>query len=211
MISVRSAMLLSGASRHCRAMPCLSRRFLITSDAKDTESIKKSPLYTRTGDKGTSMLFNGERRSKSDPTFRALGDQDELNAAVGVAREYSSLSSNGLEDKLVEIQCRLFDLGAAVATPINSSSTTKLSRTKFDSANTQVLESWIDELDSTLPPLKNFVIPSGGLCSVHFQLARTVCRRAERSVVALVREGHVDDEVGRYLNRYCIAGRSSDD
>lgn len=147
------------------------------------------------------MLFSGERRSKCDPTFRALGDQDELNAAVGVAREYSSLSNNGLDDKLVEIQCRLFDLGAAVATPINTSSTTKLSRTKFESANTQVLESWIDELDSSLPPLKNFVIPSGGLCSVHFQLARTVCRRAERSVVALVREDHVDEEVGRYLNR----------
>lgn len=165
------------------------------------DRVKKSPLYTRTGDRGTSMLFNGERRSKSDQTFRALGDQDELNAIIGVAREYSNASNNGLEDQLIEIQCRLFDLGAAVATPIDNSSSTKLTLTKFDESNTKILEKWIDELDAQLPPLKNFVIPSGGLCSVHFQLARTVCRRAERSVVTLVQDDQVDGEVGKYLNR----------
>ena len=104
-------------------------------------------------------LFNGERRSKSDNTFRALGDQDELNANIGITREYCSASKNGLEDKLVEIQCRLFDLGAAVATPAQTSSSSKLTRTQFDASNTKKLESWIDELDAQLPPLKNFVIP----------------------------------------------------
>lgn len=104
-------------------------------------------------------MFNGERRSKSDQTFRALGDQDELNAIIGVAREYSNASNNGLEDQLIEIQCRLFDLGAAVATPIDNSSSTKLTLTKFDESNTKILEKWIDELDAQLPPLKNFVIP----------------------------------------------------
>ena len=104
-------------------------------------------------------MFNGERRSKSDQTFRALGDQDELNATVGIAREYCHMSNNGLEDKLVEIQCRLFDLGAAVATPVPASSADKLSRTQFDASNTRILEKWIDALDSQLPPLKNFVIP----------------------------------------------------
>jgi len=170
-------------------------------DKEDSDSVKKSALYTRTGDSGTSMLFNGERRSKSDRVFKALGDQDELNASIGLATEYSKISNNGLDDKLIEIQCRLFDLGAAVATPVQTSSASKISRTKFDAHNTKILEGWIDALDAQLPPLKNFVIPSGGLCSVHLQHSRTVCRRAERSVVALVRDGQADEEVGRYLNR----------
>jgi Cobalamin adenosyltransferase len=67
---------------------------------------KKSSVYTRTGDKGTSSLFNGERRPKTDPTFEALGHQDELNAVVGIAREYCELAHNGLEEPLAEIQSR---------------------------------------------------------------------------------------------------------
>lgn len=92
-------------------------------------------------------------------TFRALGDQDELNATIGITREHCHTSNNGLDDKLIEIQCRLFDLGAAVATPAQTSSADKLTRTQFDPVNTQVLETWIDDLDAQLPPLKNFVIP----------------------------------------------------
>ena len=73
-----------------------------------TESLfmKKSSVYTRTGDKGTSSLFNGERRPKTDPTFEALGHQDELNAVVGIAREYCELAHNGLDEPLAEIQSR---------------------------------------------------------------------------------------------------------
>lgn len=92
-------------------------------------------------------------------TFCALGDQDELNATIGIAREYCELSNNGLEAKLIEIQCRLFDLGAAVATPVQTSSAAKVTRTQFAAANTRILEAWIDGLDAQLPPLKNFVIP----------------------------------------------------
>ncbi|KAJ1395390.1 Adenosylcobalamin biosynthesis, ATP:cob(I)alamin adenosyltransferase-like protein, partial [Ochromonadaceae sp. CCMP2298] len=104
--------------------------------------------------------------------------------------------------RLTSIQCRLFDLGAAVATPFTSSSSEdKRAFTRFEKHHTEGLEKVIDELDAQLPPLTNFVIPSGGLSSLHLNLARTVCRRAERSAVPLVELGLVDAEVGRYLNR----------
>lgn len=162
---------------------------------------KKSALYTKTGDRGMSSLYNGERRSKNDMIFHTLGHQDELNAAIGVASEYCMLSNNGLQPMLNEIQSRLFDLGAAVATPVQNSSDAKVAYTKFSPKFTAKLEEWIDELDAQLPPLTNFVIPSGGLSATHLNLARTICRRAERSVVPLVEQNIVDSEVGRYLNR----------
>jgi ATP:cob(I)alamin adenosyltransferase len=101
-------------------------------------------------------------------------------------REYCAFSKNGIESMLIEIQCRLFDIGSAIATPIASSSEDKLAYVKFSSSFTSELEKWIDELDLQLPPLKNFVIPSGGLSSVHLNYARTICRRTERSVVPLI-------------------------
>ena len=86
---------------------------------------KKSALYTKTGDKGTSSLYNGERRLKTDVIFEVLGHQDELNCIIGIAREYCLQSQNGLDEMLSEIQSRLFDLGAAVATPVQTSSAKK--------------------------------------------------------------------------------------
>ncbi len=91
--------------------------------------------------------------------FHTLGHQDELNAAIGVASEYCMLSNNGLQPMLSEIQSRLFDLGAAVATPVHSSSEAKVAYTKFSPKFTARLEEWIDDLDAKLPPLTNFVIP----------------------------------------------------
>lgn len=170
----------------------------VTGDSKR----KKSMVYTRSGDKGTSSLYNGERRSKTDGVFQALGEQDELNACVGIAREHCHRSKNGLEDQLIEIQSRLFDLGAAVATPTTDrTSKDKLQYTALDPAFTDQLEQWIDELDAQLPPLTTFILPSGGFSSSHLHLARVVCRRAERAVLPLVQAGTVDEEVGKYLNR----------
>jgi cob(I)alamin adenosyltransferase len=162
---------------------------------------KKSQVYTRTGDGGTSSLYNGNRRGKNDPIFDALGNQDELNAVLGIAREHLCLHGNtGLVVKIEEIQSRLFDVGAAIATPPNSSEKKK-KYTEFELTHTRTIEVWIDEMDEALSPLKHFVIPSGGLSSTHLNLARTVCRRTERSVVPLVEAGDVNPEVGRYLNR----------
>lgn len=190
---------------------CIANKKLLLSLSSSVSSIirksstikeerKKASIYTRTGDKGTSSLYNGERRSKTDITFEVLGHQDELNAIIGIAREYCILSNNGLDDMLAEIQSRLFDLGAAVATPL-SSSEEKRQYTEFPSYHIEQLEIWIDELDAQLPPITNFVIPSGGLSCTHLNHARTVCRRAERAAVELVQTGKVDAEVGKYLNR----------
>ena len=163
---------------------------------------KKSMLYTRTGDQGMSSLYNGERRAKTDPIFDALGEQDELCAAIGIAREYCHISQNGLSPMLIDIQSRLFDLGACVATPRNDkSSPDKIVYTTFSARHTEQLEAWIDALDAEMNPLTTFIIPSGGLSSTHLHMARVVCRRAERAVFPLVMLGQIDQEVGRYLNR----------
>lgn len=161
-------------------------------------------VYTKTGDKGTSQLFSGERRPKDDAVFKALGDTDELNAHIGVAVEYSRAAQNAfLPDKLEQIQSRLFDVGACIATPLTTASQSKKNRAgAFDEANVSALEEWIDEMDASLPLLTNFILPSGGgLASTHLHVARAVCRRAERRVVPLASAGDVDASVMRYLNR----------
>lgn len=184
-----------------------SRSFSVNSQkkafgtVKDSAIPKKSSIYTRTGDSGTTSLYNGERRPKTDLIFHALGNVDELNAALGISKEYCLQVQNGIDEKIIEIQSRLFDLGAAIATPINNSSEEKLKYTEFPAKHTKILESWIDQYDSNLPPLKNFILPSGGFSSTHLNMARAVCRRAERSTVILLEEGLIDKEVSKYLNR----------
>jgi cob(I)alamin adenosyltransferase len=155
-------------------------------------------VYTKTGDKGESSLYNGERRPKTDPIFVALGDVDELNAAIGVVREY--VEADSLGQQLVEIQSRLLDVGSAIATPLTTSSQRKASRSDFGEGNAGKLEGWIDEMDATLPQLTSFILPSGGKASAHLHVARAVCRRAERAVALLPRED-VGDDVNIYLNR----------
>lgn len=152
------------------------------------------------GDAGTTSLFNGVRASKDELYFAALGDVDELNAHLGLAREHCSLEGVGIEEQLVEIQSRLLDAGSAIATPQRSSSPERLLRTGFPDHTAQ-LEAWIDAMDDTLPQLRNFILPSGGLASAQLHVARTVCRRAERALVPLVREGDLDSGVSKYVNR----------
>jgi len=163
---------------------------------------KRSKIYTKTGDKGTSSLYNGERRNKDDLVFEALGAIDELNAALGVAREYCTIQDNGIDSYINEIQSRLFDVGSSIATPRTNSPAIKLAKTSFDEENVTTLEKWIDTIDANLPPLKNFILPSGGLASSHLHVARTICRRAERRVVSLSRaEEEVEESICKYLNR----------
>ena len=132
----------------------------------------------------------------------ALGDTDELNAYVGIAREHCILEENGLEDFLKDIQSRylfkqklryfsipysyrsplrLMDIGSAIATPLHSSDAKKLRHTTFPEAHTEALEAEIDRLDSALPTLKNFILPGGGMASSSLHVCRTICRRAEVS------------------------------
>lgn len=179
------------------------QRFMSDGSNSDSEQAAagRFKVYTRTGDAGTSSLYTGERRPKTDDIFMALGDTDELNAFIGVAREHCTGAGNGLDAELAEIQSRLLDVGSAIATPVTSKSSTKIARVAFSEHHADDLETKIDAMDEELPPLKNFILPSGGLSSAHLHVARTVCRRAERRVTALVATETVDSSVSKYLNR----------
>ncbi|KFM65535.1 Cob(I)yrinic acid a,c-diamide adenosyltransferase, mitochondrial, partial [Stegodyphus mimosarum] len=158
-------------------------------------------IYTRTGDKGKSSTFTGERRNKDDDIFEALGSTDELTSAIGFAREFLPESCDNINKELQEIQCILQDLAAAIATPKSSSKERHREKTKFTGEQIETLENWIDEHTKTLPPLNNFILPSGGPGGSALHVARSVCRRAERRVVPLFRMDEIDDAPMRYLNR----------
>eukprot|EP01080_Neovahlkampfia_damariscottae_P001821 gene1821-963_t len=164
-------------------------------------SVKKSSVYTRTGDKGESSLYNLQRKPKDDKIFEALGDVDELNANLGLSTFHCIKSKNNLEEKLKFIQSRLLDVGSCIATPLDSSKVEKINKVAFSQEHLIQLENWIDELDSKLPKLTNFILPSGGETASHLHIARTICRRAERKVVSLVRDDLVDPIVMKFLNR----------
>lgn len=147
-------------------------------------------IYTKTGDTGTTGLVGGSRVSKSDGRIAAIGDVDELNALIGVARAQES----ELDTELHRIQNWLFDLGAELATPPD----TKFGNESLSDEHVRKLEESIDEMNEVLSPLRNFILPGGTPVAATLHHARTVCRRAERSVIAF---GDVRPELNRFLNR----------
>ncbi|KAK7934097.1 hypothetical protein WMY93_004993 [Mugilogobius chulae] len=167
--------------------------------SKDDSKIPK--IYTKTGDKGFSSTFTGERRPKESQIFEALGNTDELSSAIGLAREYCFEKGHTFIDQLDKIQCILQDAGSNIATPQSSARNSHIIRTQFTNSSTKDLENWIDQFTEELPPLANFILPSGGKCSAALHLARSICRRAERSVAPIVRSGEADPDVGKFLNR----------
>ncbi|CAH1801401.1 unnamed protein product [Owenia fusiformis] len=172
---------------------------LLSRKASDATNLPK--IYTKTGDKGTSATFTGERRIKDDIIFDALGSNDELSCAIGLAREFCLDEGHDFVHQLETIQCILQDVGSSIATPKSSARESHLSLTEFTSENVKDLETWIDHYTSQLPPLQNFILPSGGKCSASLHLARAVCRRTERRVVPLMRHGEMDSAPVKYLNR----------
>ncbi|XP_055511343.1 corrinoid adenosyltransferase [Leucoraja erinacea] len=172
-------------------------------DSSNTNAVKpKAPkIYTKTGDKGYSSTFTGERRQKDDNVFDALGSTDELTSAIGLAMEFCLEKGHEFVDELHEIQCVLQDVGSNVATPISSARESHLKRTAFSGKPVIELEQWIDRYTEQLPPLTNFILPSGGKCSATLHLARSICRRAERSMISIVQAGEADRNAARYLNR----------
>ena len=164
---------------------------------------KRYKVYTKTGDKGTSSLYTGERREKDDRIFEALGDTDELNSVIGVAREYCEKLPQLKEvcGQLEVVQSRLLDVGSAIATPMDKASKQKLQRAAFPKGLAEDVEKWIDSYEAELPPLKNFILPSGGEAASFLHMSRTICRRAERRIVPLIREDMLQEEVGQYINR----------
>lgn len=153
-------------------------------------------IYTKTGDEGTTALFGGQRLPKSDLRIDAYGTIDELNAFVGLLRD-QSVNANRKEI-LIEIQDRLFTIGSMLATEPGN---TKVKIPVLSEKDVALLENEIDAMDAKLPPMKFFVLPGGHESISVGHVARTVCRRAERLVIALHENSEVEPTVIKYLNR----------
>lgn len=156
-------------------------------------------IYTRTGDEGDTGLFGGGRVPKDHPRVAAYGDVDELNAVLGVAR---ATAPGADSDTLLEqVQRDLFSIGGYLATPDPSRVAAALAKAELPATRIQEFERAIDAADAELPPLKAFVLPAGTPHAAALHHARTVCRRAERSVVHLAHESEVPGLFIIYLNR----------
>lgn len=153
-------------------------------------------IYTKTGDKGETGLFGGGRVPKNALRIEAYGAVDELNSIIGLVRAFRPKKK--IDVVLKTIQQDLFVLGADLAAPnhIKNSSIPRITHSASRS-----LEKVIDALEVSLTPLKAFILPGGTVVSSHLHLARTVCRRAERSVVRLSRSEDIGHDVIVYLNR----------
>jgi cob(I)alamin adenosyltransferase len=154
-------------------------------------------IYTRTGDTGETGLFDGTRVAKSDRRVAAYGDVDELNAWLGLVR--ASLPGSSVASMIERIQRDLFAVGARLADPAQriADRVEKAAVTGDDIAR---LEAWIDALETELPPLRRFILPGGSPAGSALHVARTVCRRAERAMVALG-PGAFEPELLVYVNR----------
>lgn len=155
-------------------------------------------IYTKTGDNGTTGLIGGKRVHKDDVRIEAYGSVDELNAHLGV------VATHPLPDRvrriLRRVQDDLFNIGAELALP------TGMDRARWGipsigSEDIRFLENEIDEMETQLVPLHNFILPGGSAAGAYLHLARTVARRAERRCVQLIHSGDVDPQIIRYLNR----------
>jgi cob(I)alamin adenosyltransferase len=156
-------------------------------------------IYTRTGDEGETGLFGGGRVPKDHPRVVAYGDVDELNSAIGVARATPPVE---LFDPLLEsVQRDLFAIGGQLATPDPDKVARALEKADLSETRVAEFERAMDAADEELPPLRAFVLPGGAPKAAALHLARTVCRRAERSVVHLAGEGPMPGLFVVYLNR----------
>ena len=152
-------------------------------------------IYTKTGDKGETGLVGNARVKKTSARIQAIGEVDELNAAIGLARTESQGAE--IDEELARIQSSLFDLGAELASLPGA----KITFAILDPTAVENLERSIDEQTANLEPLKNFILPGGSKLAAQLHLARCVCRRAERSVLQLHEEEPLRSEVLVFLNR----------
>ena len=159
-------------------------------------------VYTRLGDGGETSLVGGKRVAKDSPRIVAYGTVDELNAAVGLARVFNAekrgARARWLEETLKKIQNQLFDLGSELATPPDA---VYEGMFRVGPAEVDELERIMDRCQKDLAPLKSFILPGGGRVHGFLHLARTVCRRAEREILALSRVEPVGEGPLKYVNR----------
>ncbi len=156
----------------------------------------KSKIYTKTGDKGETSLFGGNRVPKNHPRLEAYGTVDELNVFVGSIRDFPI--DNSLKEQIIIIQNKLMTISSILATE-KADLLKKLPGVNED--DIKQLENYIDAFDKELPELKQFVIPGGNQAVSAAHKARVICRRAERLVIKLTSEFSVDEMVIKYLNR----------
>jgi len=159
-------------------------------------------LYTRTGDDGTTGLFSGARVSKDHPRIEAYGTVDELNAVLGLvlaACDRTHAFERRVHEVVSVLQSRLCDIGADLATPEGAKQQARIHR--IDDEDVAEAEGWIDEMDAANPPLRSFVMPAGTELAARLHLARTVCRRTERTIISLGSIEPVGEPLLRYMNR----------
>ena len=159
-------------------------------------------IYTKTGDKGETSLYGGTRVSKAAARVESYGTLDELNAFIGLAK--AEISDEKVLNQLQKIQFDLFTVGSEAATPTDkmllANGKNRLDIMISEKEITE-LELWMDDFDAELEPLRFFILPSGGKAAATVHVCRTVCRRAERSMVFLSETEEVRPELIKYLNR----------
>lgn len=159
-------------------------------------------IYTKTGDKGETALYGGTRVSKASARVESYGNIDELNSFIGFAK--SEITDEKVLEQLKKIQFDLFTVGSESATPIDKLTLANgKSRLLLIISETEIveLEHWMDEFEKDLQPLQYFILPGGGKSATSLHICRTVCRRAERSLVFLNESEEVRPELIKYLNR----------
>lgn len=157
---------------------------------EDGSTLKAMKIYTKTGDDGTTGLFGGKRISKSHIQMEVIGCLDELNAAIGFCLAVES----PVQEELLRIQHDLFAIGAEIASPQEKNQI-------FKPYRIQDLEVSIDEMETSLPQLRNFILPGGSEAGSRIHFARTIARRAERALVRFAEENPVRLELLQFLNR----------
>jgi len=156
-----------------------------------------SKIYTRKGDRGRTALFGGQKVSKASLRIEAYGTVDELNSAIGIALsiKYKVLS---IKRELIKIQNDLFEISSTLANPAMNHEPSTIN---YLVKRVKEFENFIDQMTKKMHPLRNFILPGGGKTGASLHLARAVCRRAERKIVALSNEKRVDGNIIAYLNR----------
>jgi cob(I)alamin adenosyltransferase len=154
-------------------------------------------IYTKSGDQGETSLWGGGRVMKSHPRVNAYGTVDEANSMIGLAMSFLPADESVIQGRLIRIQNELFQVGSELATQNGASTSCPF----VEESEIQKLEQEIDEMEATLQPLRNFILPNGSSAGSALHLARTIVRRSERDCVDLGHNEPVRQELVRYLNR----------
>ncbi|MDO8260897.1 MAG: cob(I)yrinic acid a,c-diamide adenosyltransferase [Candidatus Magasanikbacteria bacterium] len=155
-------------------------------------------IYTRTGDSGETSLFGGQRIAKNSLRIACIGTTDELNASLGIA--VSNLQEKELSDAIESIQNKLFEVGAQLANPTKVRAN-NIENFEVKETDVTKIEKLIDQFDSELPELKNFILPSGTIAATQLHLSRAICRRLERLLVKLSKNEELNPILIKYINR----------